>query len=86
MLPDQETAERIDYLAQVGHAIDETSNANNHQTNFYLAKDALDKFAEGLNKLTLKPESRDGMDKLIKYLYNKIDKRLKASLTVEGVE
>lgn len=79
MKPDAYTSERIKYLAIAGRAIAETSNENTHETNFFLAREALKKFSEGLHQLELPQEDMWGMEMLIEYLDKKIERRLNNS-------
>ncbi len=77
--PDEETKLRIKYLANVGKALFTLNSEVNQQTDFYVAKESLNKFKQGILKLQLEDESRKGMLNLIEYLQKKIDRRLKAS-------
>lgn len=77
--PDFDTIERIKNLAAVGRIISETSNEVSFDTDYFLAKDALQKFKVGIDNLDLDIESRDGMDKLINFLQKIIDQRLAQS-------
>lgn len=80
---DADTQERIKNLAMVGHAIYEAHNDNTQQTNFYLAREALLKFKQGIDDLeNLEEESRRGINELVKYLQGKIEKRSKADADV----
>lgn len=79
-IPDSATVVRIKNLAEVGIALFEATNDASYQTKFFAAKESLKRFQEGINLLHLDPISQDGMDKLIRYLDEKIDKRLEASL------
>ncbi len=76
LTPDQETIQRIKNLAIVGKALFETESEVSFNTNFFLAKEALNKFKEGIDKLNLNEESKAGMESLVKYLHKKIDKRI----------
>ena len=78
--PDDLTKERFSNLAVVGKALMQTDNSNSFQTDFYIAKQALNRFVELYNRLQLDPETKAGMDHLISYLQVKIDRRLAASL------
>lgn len=75
--PDEATVERIKNLAQVGNAIFLTGDDVGFQTAFFAGKEALSKFADGINKLNLSGETKEGMDNLIKYLQKKLDRRIK---------
>jgi predicted DNA-binding protein len=76
--PDSPTKERIKNLAIVGKAMNDTYSEENLESgnDFYLAKEALNNFKEGIDKLNLDEESRQGMNELIEYLQKKIDRRL----------
>lgn len=76
--PDAATQERIANLAIVGEALNETYGEENQDygTDFFLAKEALKKFKEGIEKLNLQPRSKKGMLYLIAYLEEKIQKRM----------
>ena len=76
MQPDEDTKLRIKNLAKVGKALDEISNDNGGETDYFLAQTALGEFEEGRNKLTLDEESKEGMTSLINYLRKKISKRM----------
>jgi hypothetical protein len=75
--PDLETKERISNLAIVGSTLMQGFSEENQDfgTNFFYAKEALQKFREGIDRLELDPKSKKGMEDLINYLYTKIDKR-----------
>ncbi len=75
--PDSQTIERIKNLAYVGYALNETASDTTFMTNFYIAKESLLRFKEGIDKLNLEPELKHGMYDLITYLDQKIDKRIK---------
>lgn len=83
-VPDSDTKERIKNLAQVGIALMQVANENTHQTNFYYAEEALNRFEAGLNKLELDEESRQGMKDLIEYLRVKIARRLHNNLVANS--
>lgn len=80
LVPDSATATRLSNLAIVGTALMQRANDNSFQTEFLLAKEALDKFAAGIAALDLDPESRRGMEDLIEYLNVKIEKRLNSNV------
>lgn len=75
--PDEETKDRIKNLAVVGNAVLSNVTDVGQQTNFFLAKQALNEFEAGIDRLELDDESMQGMKSLIKYLNIKIDRRLK---------
>lgn len=75
--PDLQTRDRIKNLAYVGTALVQISNENAGETDYFLAKDSLRKFEDGISKLELDYQSRKGMKDLIEYLRKKLDKRLK---------
>jgi predicted DNA-binding protein len=76
--PDPETAERLHNLAAVGKALNNTYSADNMDMgdDFYMALDSLNKFKEGLDKLSLDVPTREGMNGLVEYLRKKIQRRL----------
>ncbi len=74
--PSAETYERIKNLAYVGNAVFGNGSDVSGQTNFYLAKEALLKFEEGIDLLELDDETLQGIKELIRYLNIKIDRRL----------
>ncbi len=76
--PDEQTAERIRNLAIVGKALNETYSDQNQEqgTDFFLAKEALINFREGIHRLNLDEVSMEGMDALIDLLEKEIAKRL----------
>lgn len=84
--PDAQTVERIRNLAIVGKALTQRSSDTSFQTEFYLAKEALNKFSEGIDRLNLDEESHRGMDELVKYLQMKIDKRLDSNVHMTPLE
>lgn len=75
--PDDATKKRIENLAVVGNAVLSNVTDVGQQTNFFLAKEALNEFAEGIDALELDEKSMIGMKNLIKYLNIKIDRRLR---------
>jgi type I restriction-modification system DNA methylase subunit len=77
-IPDPSTKDRIRNLAIVGKALNDTYSDENLEvgTDFYLAKEALTKFKEGIDKLDLDESSKKGMGDLIEYLNKKIDRRM----------
>lgn len=80
MNPDKDTENRIKNLAYVGTALDQSRNGKTEDTAFYLAKQALINFKEGIDKLNLDIESKDGMEDLINYLDNEIDKKMSEAI------
>lgn len=77
MQPDEETRKRIKNLAMVGTALVQISNDNAGETDYFLAKQALKSFEQGIAILDLDYESKKGMNDLIAYLEKKLAKRLK---------
>ncbi len=75
--PEEETKERIRHLGLVGTTLRQGFSSENQDfgTNFFYAKEALQKFSEGIAKLNLDPRSQKGMDDLVAYLWEKLDKR-----------
>ncbi|MDQ6985212.1 MAG: hypothetical protein Q9M91_02830 [Candidatus Dojkabacteria bacterium] len=76
--PDPETLERCINLSRVGVAINSTQSESGFGTNFFVARESLNKFKEGVDKLDLSPEIVKGITDLINYLHKKIDKRANA--------
>ena len=76
--PDEATKERISHLARVGKALNDTYSEANLEvgTDFYVALDSLNKFKDGVLKLSLDEESQKGMLDLIEYLRKKIERRM----------
>jgi hypothetical protein len=79
MPTDSSTILRLKYLADVGNALMESSNETSLQTNYFAAKEALNKFQAELTKVEMPLEISSGMQKLITYLQLKIDRRLQNS-------
>ncbi len=79
--PDSQTTDRIKNLAYVGTALNETASDTTFMTNFYVAKESLLRFKEGIDRLNLDSASKKGMYDLIEYLDQKIDKRIKYANT-----
>ncbi|MCA9387201.1 hypothetical protein KC669_04170 [Candidatus Dojkabacteria bacterium] len=78
LTPDSETVQRIKNLAIVGKAITQIgSGDSSYNTSFFAAKESLLTFKDGIDRLQLDPESKEGIYQLIQYLNNKIDKRMK---------
>ncbi len=76
-MTDEETKKRFANLAIVGNYLYEISNENGEATDYFLAKTALSEFAQAVTKVDLLDSVRDGVEKLIKYLDTKIEKRKK---------
>ncbi|BCX14096.1 MAG: hypothetical protein KatS3mg085_628 [Candidatus Dojkabacteria bacterium] len=79
-MPDEATKNRIKNLAIVGLALNANASDVRAQTDYFLAKEALNKFKAGIDELDLDPESEKGMEQLIEYLSKKIDKRMQNRL------
>lgn len=77
--PSEETANRIKNLAEVGTALFHSSDEVSFQTQFYAAKESLNRFKEGIDRLAIDDKSKNGMYDLINYLSKKIDRRLTSS-------
>ncbi|MEO6728436.1 MAG: hypothetical protein ABIM99_00785 [Candidatus Dojkabacteria bacterium] len=77
MKPDEETKKRIKNLGAVGTALVQISNEVGGETDYFLAKQGLKNFEDGISLLDLDYESRKGMNDLINYLSKKLDKRVK---------
>ena len=75
MDPDDETKKRIENLAIVGKYLAEIGNENTGNTDYFLVKVALENFEKGINNLSLDPDSKEGMKRLIEYLNKKVEKR-----------
>ena len=76
--PDDQTRDRIKNLAVVGTAINQLGGSEvSYDTDYFVAKEALNRFMEGIDRLDLDYESHEGMVNLVKYLQKKIDKRMK---------
>ena len=72
----------MEYLSQVGIAVSEmTASETGYSMDFYVAKESLNHFKEGLDTLNLDAQIRTGMEELIKYLQKKIDKRIRMAET-----
>ena len=74
--PSPETLERIKNLAYVGTALFGTTSDISADTNFFLAKESLHRFEEGIDMLELDEETLKGIKDLIRYLNQKIDRRM----------
>ncbi|MFQ5493241.1 MAG: hypothetical protein ACE5DX_03725 [Candidatus Dojkabacteria bacterium] len=76
--PDEQTVERIANLGIVGEALNEQYSEENIDlgTDFFLAKEGLNKFKAGILRLNLAPRSRKGMLDLINFLQKEIDRRM----------
>lgn len=78
--PDDQTRDRIKNLAVVGTAINQLGGSEvSFDTDYFVAKEALNKFMAGIDRLELDFESHEGMVNLVKYLQKKIDKRMQNS-------
>lgn len=79
MDPDEQTIDRIKNLAVVGTLLRQGFSEQNQDfgQNFFFAKDALNKFKAGIDRLKLDPPSQKGMSDLVSYLMEKIEKREK---------
>ena len=71
------TEDRIANLAIVGTLLKQGFSEENQDigTNFFFAREALDKFIAGIELLDLPPASNQGMHDLVDYLKHKLDKR-----------
>ncbi|GAB4284678.1 MAG: hypothetical protein Kow0081_2030 [Candidatus Dojkabacteria bacterium] len=86
VVPDEETRVRIENLAIVGDALMSTGySETRYGTDYFLAKEALINFKNGIDKLALSPKAYNGMRNLIKYLDSKIDKRMRQSNNNESL-
>lgn len=80
IVPDPNTLKRLQNLSIVGNFLFEISNENAEMTNFFLAKTSLQNFKEEIEMLDLPYEVKIGIDNLIKYLDQKIEKRKKQQI------
>ena len=74
-MTDEGTTKRFSNLAIVGNFLYQISNENGEQTDYFLAKTALQEFALATQNVELSPEVRLGVENLVKYLDKKIGKR-----------
>jgi uncharacterized protein (DUF342 family) len=74
--PDAATKNRIENLATVGTALAEWSNGTRFDSNIIAAKEALKAFKEGIDKLSLSPQSKVGMDNLVNLLNQQLEEKL----------
>jgi hypothetical protein len=84
--PDADTNKRIAHLAKVGEALKKRADDNSFQTDFLIAREALDDFEAGINELDLDPQASQGMVDLIEYLRKKIQKRLQSSIDLQALK
>jgi hypothetical protein len=75
MKPDVETILRLKSLAFVGKDLIQISNENTDTTTYLIAKQELKKFEDLMATLEIEPDIREGLNSLIKYLDNKLQKR-----------
>lgn len=75
--PDQETINRILNLGYVGNALFSSESETSFDTDHFIAKEALNKFKAGIEKLELDPLARNGINNLIAYLDKKLEEHLK---------
>ena len=76
-VPDEATKKRISFLARVGTALAQVNTEELDPSYYYLVKNDLKAFAEGIDELELDHQSQKGMHDLIYYLNNKLEKRIK---------
>ena len=74
-MTDEETKHRFTNLAIVGDYLYQISNENGEQTDYFLAKTALQSFAEAIELVEIDEKTRSGVNNLVKYLDKKIEKR-----------
>lgn len=72
---DDATKKRFSDLSIVGNFLYQVSNDNAEQTDYFLAKTALQEFDQAVKSIDLDLKTRSGMNNLIKYLDTKIEKR-----------
>lgn len=78
IIPDEETKRRIEHLAFVGSAINSSGfSEKSFGTDYFLAKESLSAFKQEIESLELSPRTLQGILDLIKYLDQKIDKRMR---------
>lgn len=75
--PDQDTINRILNLGYVGTALFSSESETSFDTDHFIAKEALNKFKEGIEKLDLDPKAKNGINNLIAYLDEKLEEHLK---------
>lgn len=77
MNPDAETKSRIKNLGIVGTTLLQAFSEENQDfgTNFVYAKEALERFRDGINRLELDEPSKKGMNDLVDFLYKELEKR-----------
>jgi len=74
-MTDENTIERFKSLAIIGDFLYQISNDNAEQTEYFLAKTALQKFTAESNLIELDFKTRSGVNNLIAYMDKKIEKR-----------
>lgn len=72
---DDAVKKRFSNLAVIGNFLYQISNENGEQTDYFLAKTALQEFSESSKTVDLDIPTRTGVDNFIKYLDKKIEKR-----------
>lgn len=77
IIPDVETLGRIESLGRVATLIRQSYGEDNLDigSNYYIARESLNKFYDGIKRLKLDAPIRQGMDDLVSYLNEKLDKR-----------
>lgn len=73
---DEDTKKRIKNLSIVGHVVFQISNEATGTSDVFLAKSALSDFKKDINILDLDPQTKAGIDSLIKFLENTLDKKM----------
>ena len=74
-MTDEGTKKRYSNLSIIGNFLYQISNENVEQTDYFLAKTSLQEFGKATADVELDPQTRIGVENLIKYLDKKIEKR-----------
>lgn len=76
-LPSSQTVARLKDLGYVGTALNEVFSETTFSTNLFVAKESLNRFEQSIKQMQIDQTVKKGMEDLIAYLHNKIDRRLK---------
>lgn len=82
--PDSETIERIESLGYVGTALFSAYSETSFETDYFVAKESLNKFKAGIDKLNLNPGPKKGIYDLIKFLDVQLDKHKNEQISNAG--
>jgi|GEM_PF-7000816 len=74
-MTDDDTKKRFADLGIIGDFLYQISHDNAEQTDYFLAKAAINQFLEATRLVELDMKARSGVENLIKYLDSKIEKR-----------